>query len=59
MQVKVSKMEKKAVITVRLVAESAVYSDKTLAAEILSWLRENPLPLPWAKEVEGVVVQDA
>ncbi len=52
-------MQKRAVITVRLVDESVANSNGTIAEEVLKWFRENSLPPPWVKEVEAVAVADS
>jgi hypothetical protein len=49
---------KKAIISVRLVDESILNSNGTIAEEMLSWFLSGALPAPWVKEVEGVVVRD-
>ncbi len=50
-------MGKKAVITVKLVDESVINSNATIAEELFRWLLD-VLPAPWVKEVAYVVVQD-
>ena len=50
-------MGKKAVITVKLVDESIINSNATIAEELFKWFLE-VLPAPWVKEVAYVVVQD-
>ena len=52
-------MQKKAVITVRLVDESIANSNGTIAEEMLKWFLEDAVPPPWVKEVEAVTVASA
>ena len=52
-------MGKKAIITVKLVEESALNSNETIAKEMLKWLLEEALLAPWIKEVDAVVVKSA
>jgi hypothetical protein len=49
---------KKAIITVRLVDESVINSNDTIAEEMLAWLLEDALPAPWVKEVDHIIVRD-
>ena len=51
-------MGKKAIITVRLVDESVINSNDTIAEEMLAWLLEDALLAPWVKEVDHIVVRD-
>ncbi|MGB9842186.1 MAG: hypothetical protein ACPLKZ_05610 [Candidatus Bathyarchaeales archaeon] len=48
--------KKKAIVTVELVDESSIFSNSTIAAEMLAWLRAEAVPAPWVKEVKSVVV---
>ncbi len=50
---------KKALISVRLVDESILNSNGTIAEDMLSWFLSGVLPAPWVKEVEGVFVRDS
>jgi len=52
-------MDKKAVITVRLVEESAEHLDEEIEKEIYSELLEEGLRIPWAKEIEKVTVESS
>jgi hypothetical protein len=51
-------MSKKAIITVRLVDESVITSNDTIAEEIRAWFLEDALPAPWVKEVDSIIVRD-
>jgi hypothetical protein len=49
---------KKAIITVELVEESVKEADEKIAKELIKWLREDAIFIPWVKEVKGVTVKD-
>jgi hypothetical protein len=51
-------MKKKALISVKLVDESSVNSNETIAEELLKWFLE-VLPAPWVKKVDYIAVQDS
>jgi hypothetical protein len=51
-------MGKKAIITVRLVDESVINSNDTIAEEMLRWILEDAVPPPWIKEIDNIVVRD-
>jgi hypothetical protein len=46
------------VITVELVDESSEEENSKIAQELLDWLREDAVLVPWAKIVEDVTVKD-
>jgi hypothetical protein len=50
--------KKKAIITVELVEESAEEADEKIAKELINWLKEDVISIPWVKEVKGVTVKD-
>ncbi|MGQ9507143.1 MAG: hypothetical protein ACUVTB_04705 [Candidatus Bathycorpusculaceae bacterium] len=50
--------KKKAMITVELVAESAVEEDKRIVEDLLNWFREDVIYIPWVKDVKDVVVKE-
>lgn len=49
---------KRAVITVDLVDESVMETDAKIARELLEWLREEAVSVPWVKDVRGVAIRD-
>jgi hypothetical protein len=51
-------LKKKAIISVKLVEESAINSNETIAEELFSWFLD-VLPAPWVKKIDYVVVQEA
>jgi hypothetical protein len=51
-------MGKKAIITVRLVDESVINSNDTIAEEMMRWILEDAVPPPWIKEVDNIIVRD-
>ena len=50
-------MDKKALIKVHLVEESADYSNEEIEQEIYSELSEEVRRIPWVKEIEKVTVE--
>ncbi|MEM3641286.1 MAG: hypothetical protein QXQ94_05985 [Candidatus Bathyarchaeia archaeon] len=50
--------KKKAIITVELVAESAVEDNGRIVQELLDWFREDAIYIPWVKDVKDVVVKE-
>jgi hypothetical protein len=51
-------LKKQAIISVKLVDESVMNSNDTIAEELFSWFLE-VLPAPWVKKIDYVVVQEA
>lgn len=51
-------MSKKAIIVIRLVAESAEKSNEEIEKEILEELSKYPPMIPWLKNVEKVKVKE-
>jgi len=49
---------KKALITVKLVDESIMESNASIAKELMDWFQESTVSIPWVKEVETIVVKD-
>ena len=49
---------KKAVITFELVDESVMEADEKIARELITWLREDVVSIPWVKEVKKITVKD-
>ena len=49
---------KKAVIIVELVDESSEEETSKIAQELLDWLREDAVSIPWVRNVEGVTVKN-
>lgn len=49
---------KKAIITFELVDESVNESGKSIAQELLNWLLEDAISIPWVKSVKDVTVKD-
>jgi hypothetical protein len=49
---------KKAIITVELVAESKVESNERIVEELLEWFREDLIYIPWVKNVKEVIVKE-
>jgi hypothetical protein len=49
---------KKAIITVSLIDESIEEKNSKIAQELLDWLREDAVSIPWVKNVEDVTVKD-
>ena len=54
----VSMKRKKAVIIVELVDESSEEETSKIAQELLDWLREDSVSIPWVKNVEDVTVKN-
>jgi hypothetical protein len=54
----VSMKRKKAVIIVELVDESSEEENSKIAHEVLDWLREDSVSIPWVKNVEDVTVKN-
>ena len=52
-------MNKKAIIVIRLVEESAEKSNEEIEKEILEELSKHPPVIPWLKKVEKVSVKEA
>ena len=50
--------KKKAIITVELVAESAVEDNERIVQELLNWFQEDAIYVPWVKNVKDVVVKE-
>ena len=48
---------KKAIITVELVFESAVEDDEKIVRELFDWFREDAIYVPWVKDVKDIVVK--
>ena len=51
-------MVKKAVIVISLIEKSAEWSNKDIEKEILDVLSEEPIRIPWLKEVEKVTIPE-
>ena len=51
-------MNKKAVIVIRLVEESAEKTNEEIEKEILEELSREPSAIPWLKKVEKVMVTE-
>jgi len=49
---------KKALITVDLVDESVEEANGKIARELIDWLREETISIPWVKEVKDVTIKD-
>jgi hypothetical protein len=49
---------KKAVIVVELIDESVNEADEKIVRELLNWLLEDAVFVPWVKEVKSVTVKD-
>jgi diketogulonate reductase-like aldo/keto reductase len=49
---------KKAIITLELIDESVDETDKKIAQELLNWLLEDAISIPWVKSVKDVIVKD-
>jgi hypothetical protein len=54
----VSMKRRKAIITVELVDESSEEENSKIAQELLDWLREDSVSIPWVKNVEDVTVKN-
>ena len=54
----VSMKRKKAVIIVELVDESSEEENSKIAQELLDWLREDSVSIPWVRNVEDVTVKN-
>jgi hypothetical protein len=54
----VSMKRKKAVIIVELVDESSEEENSKIAHELLDWLREDAVSIPWVRNVEDVTVKN-
>jgi len=51
-------MGKMAFVSVELVDESFVHSNRVIADELLEWFKDEAVPAPWIKAVKKFVVQD-
>jgi len=49
---------KRAIITVELVDESVKEADEKIKRELLVWLREDAISIPWVKNVKNIAVKD-
>jgi hypothetical protein len=54
----VRNMVKKAVIVISLIEKSVEWANREIEKEILDVLSEEPIRIPWLKEVEKVTVAD-
>jgi hypothetical protein len=50
--------KKKAIITFELVDESLEETDKKIAQELLDWLQEDNVLIPWVKTIKNITVTD-
>jgi len=48
---------KMAIITVELVDESIEDTNENIAKELIAWFREEPVMMPWVKQVRSVAVR--
>jgi hypothetical protein len=49
---------KRAIITVELVDESIEEKDEKIERELLDWLREDAISIPWVKDIKDITVKD-
>jgi len=49
---------KVAIITIKLLEESAEKSIKDLEKELLNWFKENTFLIPWAQDIKNVKVKE-
>jgi hypothetical protein len=49
---------KKATIVLELVDESVEEKNEKIASDLLSWLREEAVFIPWVKNVKDITIED-